>query len=514
MAALQYKAKHNKGSYLLKPTRSDDYHNIIDFLRSSHIRTPYTITEDLVRSRLQLADDGGVADLPILEIYSGMDNLGYVTEGKLTFFKNKFSPQWRFLVHTLLHCLSAKFESWDQFGSPIAIALICLSDGSRFNWSNYIFRGMGTLCDFYLLCFFKLKQVKVQRPQSSDPVALVLKHDHSSDQHKTDAGSFPIREDAPLGGDFYTSPIRSSHAPPTGQPSGGPKNPIRLTALSSIVSTLVQKVHSLEAELHDHKKLFKDVVGKFRCLRALANDAVAVDSDIPSSSTSQILAASPCAPTAVPPTVPADSPKVPTAVLTDSPNVPAGVSSKGKSPMVEEDIPITARTFRERADEQRKRQQEVLKSAMYYNESDWLNIRAQVEASASLSKTVLGDDVSEDNFPARIAALIKQKRQALAEQLFKVRQNQPLTSVQQKAYMHQYVKNQSSAIYNTSWTMAYVKSFSDEQLKQEFEKIREHIYKPKSTLPTLDLDAPAQTFLKVVVDEDSDDEDSIDEVDR
>nr|GEV29290.1 hypothetical protein [Tanacetum cinerariifolium] len=41
---------------------------------------------------------------------------------------------------------------------------------------------------------------------------------------------------------------------------------------------------------------------------------------------------------------------------------------------------------------------------------------------------------------------------------------------------------------------------------------RKHMHKPKSTLPTLDLDAPVQTFLKVIVDEDSDDEDSIDEV--
>nr|GEY65771.1 hypothetical protein [Tanacetum cinerariifolium] len=57
-------------------------------------KTPYTITKDLVKSRLQLADDGGIDDLPIVEIYYGMDNLGYVTEGKLTFFKNKFSPQW------------------------------------------------------------------------------------------------------------------------------------------------------------------------------------------------------------------------------------------------------------------------------------------------------------------------------------------------------------------------------------------------------------------------------------
>nr|GEZ44214.1 putative ribonuclease H-like domain-containing protein [Tanacetum cinerariifolium] len=140
--------EHNKVGYLLKPTGSDDYHQIIDFLRASRIRspelgppaiqatidkTPYTITEDLVRSQLQLADDGGIDDLPIAKIYSGMDNLGYVTEGKLTFFKNKFSPQWRFLVHTILHCLSTKSGSWDQFGSPIAVALICLSDGRRFN---------------------------------------------------------------------------------------------------------------------------------------------------------------------------------------------------------------------------------------------------------------------------------------------------------------------------------------------------------------------------------------------
>ncbi|GJY73570.1 hypothetical protein Tco_0478001 [Tanacetum coccineum] len=38
--------------------------------------TPYTITEESVRSQLQLADNGGIDDLPIAEIYSGMDNLG------------------------------------------------------------------------------------------------------------------------------------------------------------------------------------------------------------------------------------------------------------------------------------------------------------------------------------------------------------------------------------------------------------------------------------------------------
>nr|GEY66267.1 JmjC domain-containing protein [Tanacetum cinerariifolium] len=317
-------------------------------------------------------------------------------------------------------------------------------------------------------------------------------------------------------------------------------------------------------------------------LRALANAAVNVASNIPFGGTSHISAASPSATTAVPPgpfdvppgtsavptaasTVPAGSPNVPTNVPSSA--APTGVSRKGKSPMMEEDIPVKARTFkqmeedrlgeeaakrlhdeemaqmeRQRAKMQRKRQQDVIDSTMYYNKDDWLNIRAQVEANASLSKTLLGDDVSEDNFPAKMAALIKKKRQALAEQLFKERQNRPMTQAQQKAYMRQYVKNQSCAIYNISWTMAYVKSFTDDQLKQEFEKIRKsteapilsvpevlhspavflppssrtrrkslgrkHIHKPKSTLLKLDLDADAQTFIKVVVNEDSDDEDS------
>nr|GEY96121.1 hypothetical protein [Tanacetum cinerariifolium] len=91
---------------------------------------------------------------------------------------------------------------------------------------------------------------------------------------------------------------------------------------------------------------------------------------------------------------------------------PAGVSNKGKSPMVEEDIPIKARTFKQM-------QEDIL--------GEQAAKRAQVEANASLSKTLLGDDVSEDNFPARIAALIKRKKQALAEKLAKERRNRPMT---------------------------------------------------------------------------------------
>nr|GFD25526.1 hypothetical protein [Tanacetum cinerariifolium] len=100
------------------------------------------------------------------------------------------------------------------------------------------------------------------RPHSPNPVAPVLVHDHRFAQPETAVGSFPSTEDAHMGADFHTSPVRSSHAPPVDHPSGGVEDPITLTALSSIVSTLVEKVYSLEAELHDHKKIFKNVMGK------------------------------------------------------------------------------------------------------------------------------------------------------------------------------------------------------------------------------------------------------------
>ncbi|GJV59662.1 hypothetical protein Tco_1465762 [Tanacetum coccineum] len=53
-----------------------------------------------------------------------------------------FTPQWRYLVHHLLHCISPKSGGWDQFGSNIATALVCLSTGRVYNFSKLIFDGM------------------------------------------------------------------------------------------------------------------------------------------------------------------------------------------------------------------------------------------------------------------------------------------------------------------------------------------------------------------------------------
>nr|GEU91361.1 hypothetical protein [Tanacetum cinerariifolium] len=104
--------------------------------------TAYTVTEASIRSALQLDDLNAIDTLTNKEIFVGLRDIGYATEEKFTFFKNKFSPQWKFLIHTLIHCLSPKSGSWNQFASNIAIALICLSTGKKYNFSNMIFNGM------------------------------------------------------------------------------------------------------------------------------------------------------------------------------------------------------------------------------------------------------------------------------------------------------------------------------------------------------------------------------------
>nr|GEV05391.1 putative ribonuclease H-like domain-containing protein [Tanacetum cinerariifolium] len=473
MAALRYRDEHNKVGYLLKPTGSDDYHHIIDFLRACHIRYALThnpiIFDSLVKQfwsmatlrSPELADDGGIDDLPIGEIYSGMDNLGYVTEGKLTFFKNKFSPQWR-MVSNIGN--AKKFLMYHRFLQAIlGIEPRVKRHYKVLQFSSKLFANM---------------RLNFEGPHMSLLPAM-LAHDQE-------------------------------------------------------VSTLVQKVNSLETKLKDHKMLFKDVVGKLvkkvkalevklrtkkrkmvvsdsdqkeegkqdvdlDALRALANAAVIVDSNIPPGVASN----NPTARISIPAAVPTGASTVPTGSLSVPADVPPSVAPAGAA----------------------KRLHDVEQAQVDRQEAELQ------KTNASLSKTLLGDDVSENNFPARMAALIKRKKQALAEKLAKERRNRPMAQAQQRTYTRQFVKNQSCAVYSTGWSPMLEEPLSKRQksIEAPLSSVpevpqspvvsspksfgirrkslgRNRLTKPKSKLKELDADAYDQTFIKVVSNEDSDDE--------
>ncbi|GJU50723.1 putative ribonuclease H-like domain-containing protein [Tanacetum coccineum] len=65
------------------------------------------VTEASVRRDLQLEDAEGIDCLPNAIIFEQLTLMGYEKlSQKLTFYKALFSPQWKFLIHTILQCLS------------------------------------------------------------------------------------------------------------------------------------------------------------------------------------------------------------------------------------------------------------------------------------------------------------------------------------------------------------------------------------------------------------------------
>nr|GEU32761.1 hypothetical protein [Tanacetum cinerariifolium] len=65
-----------------------------------------------------------------LENFAELARMGYEKPStKLTFYKELFSAQWKFLIHTILQCMSAKRTALNEFSSSMASAVICLAIG-------------------------------------------------------------------------------------------------------------------------------------------------------------------------------------------------------------------------------------------------------------------------------------------------------------------------------------------------------------------------------------------------
>nr|GEY71797.1 hypothetical protein [Tanacetum cinerariifolium] len=166
--ALTFAHTHNMIAYLTKLDASEGYDQIIDFLNTSSIQYALTInpniyvscikqfwssvsikktndvvrlqalidkkkviiTEDTVRQALRLDDAESIDCLPNEEIFTELARMGYEKPStKLTFYKAFFSAQWKFLIHTILQCISAKKTAWNKFSSSMALAVICLAIG-------------------------------------------------------------------------------------------------------------------------------------------------------------------------------------------------------------------------------------------------------------------------------------------------------------------------------------------------------------------------------------------------
>ncbi|GJX39770.1 hypothetical protein Tco_0253073 [Tanacetum coccineum] len=181
MTTLKFVDTHNMVAFLSKPTESNGFEQIVDFLNAHLIRYELTInpaiyiscieqlwstvkvktingetqlhalvdgkkiiiTESSVRRDLQLADEEGIDCLPNSTIFEQLTLMG------------------------------PKTTAWNEFSSTMASAIICLATNQKFNFSKFIFdsmiRNLDNVSGKFLMYPRKPKRKDTQVPQPSDP---------------------------------------------------------------------------------------------------------------------------------------------------------------------------------------------------------------------------------------------------------------------------------------------------------------------------------------------------------
>ncbi|GKD98838.1 hypothetical protein Tco_1382735 [Tanacetum coccineum] len=120
MSTLTFADTHNMVAFLEKPTESDGFHEIIDFLNANQIRYALTVNNTIYTSSIQQFWATAKAKM----INGGTDCLPTAT------------------IFEELARMSAKSTAWNEFSSTIASLIICLATNQRFNLSMYIFDAM------------------------------------------------------------------------------------------------------------------------------------------------------------------------------------------------------------------------------------------------------------------------------------------------------------------------------------------------------------------------------------
>ncbi|GJR52047.1 hypothetical protein Tco_1402568 [Tanacetum coccineum] len=126
MSTLTFSDTHNMVAFLKKPAKSDGFHEIIDFLNANQIYYALTINPTIYTSCIEqfwasakaktINGERGTDCLSTATIFEELARMGYEKPSqKLTFYKAFFSPQWKFLIHTITQCLSDKTTAWNEF---------------------------------------------------------------------------------------------------------------------------------------------------------------------------------------------------------------------------------------------------------------------------------------------------------------------------------------------------------------------------------------------------------------
>ncbi|GKA82097.1 putative ribonuclease H-like domain-containing protein, partial [Tanacetum coccineum] len=516
--------------------------------------TVYTITEASIRNKLQLANASGITMLPNNEIFEGMGLMGYPIDESFNFWKSFFTPQWRFLVHHILHCISSKSGGWDQFGSNIATALICLSTGRVYNFSKLIFDGMVA----NLKSKTKFLIVVPPTPPTTQtipseaitipPLSQPAPPTHIAET--TNASPSPTLSPAhePME-HIFEQPSSDQQPPIPRQEATTSQLMTRIDNLEKqlketkqtfrkAILTLVERVKTLEVALKrktkrvllsdseeeeteaqgrnfhdlDHlvsllqelitpsKTLLKTVnalgeeqvedispttleaaailtkvkkiksvdKGKRYKRRKVSKESAGTGLDFEEVNLDVNTGSDPVTTDSIRVSVP--SPDRDEAGLAEAIRLDALEKALEKEEVAKQvhlDSLLAQRMAEEQelTEEQKKRKAQVQFEAQSYTEEDWDIIRAMLKANAELKESVLGKDLSVEDYAKRMVELVNQKRKHFANERARAKRNKPMTQTQLRNYMSNFLKNQGT------WKLTQLKKLNFEEVKAEFEKL-------------------------------------------
>ncbi|GKD52250.1 hypothetical protein Tco_1281226 [Tanacetum coccineum] len=237
-------------AYLLKPEGSEDFHQIVDFLYTSHIKFALTenptIYTSLIQRFWQTASTSTLEDGEV-EITATIDGqFKTITEASLRrHLKLEDADGISSLPNTeifeKLALMGPKKTAWEQFSSNIATAIICLTTNRIFNFSKMLFEGMRLLLPHkrtYVVptltqkLFSNLRWVSKGYTGVNIPLFLSM------------LVQGPIQVPTPP----HDSPFPGGHIP------GSDEGSMTLNELTVLCTQLSTKVASLEQDLKQTKK--------------------------------------------------------------------------------------------------------------------------------------------------------------------------------------------------------------------------------------------------------------------
>ncbi|GJZ62129.1 hypothetical protein Tco_0618266 [Tanacetum coccineum] len=291
-------------AFLEKSTGSEGFHQVIDFLNRSHIcyaltKKPdvyisfikqfwrsaeattddngevqitatidghsMTITEASLRRHLKLDDHDGITFIPNSEIFEQLALMGYHTDSdKLTFQKGVFSPQWRFLIHTILHSTNKRYAEETTSATlkkyPVPSLSIKVFNNMKRPTKGYSGQEVALFPTMLNVYEPSTSPSRITSSPSHSPEPSI---EHSSD-HTTAAVSFPSPTQP-----TQPSPGAEQHVPTPNEsplhavhPHGSDEGSLKLNELTTLVTKLYERIEVLEDDLKNTKLTYSTAVTK------------------------------------------------------------------------------------------------------------------------------------------------------------------------------------------------------------------------------------------------------------